>query len=192
MKVLVRLILKYFRSDSSDFHCGVPKEQTHLSCGSLDYMKETYLGKKTKVNKTKQSRINVIKRCIRLASSSVICVSPLPRFLPSNCWVNVQPSEECCVHHNEAVYDQDQWAGDTEKLKGMSPLGMWAVVRLPAPAAGAESKTVKSPQSLRSPTDNNCCHVDLKFLTKGSHISSGGTMYLIFQSARSRCADSFD
>lgn len=28
---------------------------------------------------------------------------------------NVQPTEECFLHHTEAVYDQDQEAGETPK-----------------------------------------------------------------------------
>lgn len=53
-----------------------------------------------------------------------------------------------------------------------------AVVRLPAPAAGAVSKNTQKPtvtaQLVRYVQDNNCeshCHLDFTLFTKGSRLS---------------------
>lgn len=68
-----------------------------------------------------------------------------------------------------------------------------AVVRLPAPAAGAVSKTLKSPQSLHSLGDmcrtTTVCHLDFTLFTNGGHLSSVRPV-LILQSAGLMC--SFD
>lgn len=68
-----------------------------------------------------------------------------------------------------------------------------AVVRLPAPAAGAVSRTLKSPVTAEPEThvqDNNCeslHHLHSVLFTKGSHLSSVRHILLILQPAVSGC-----
>lgn len=93
-----------------------------------------------------------------------------------------QPTEECCLHHNEAVYDQDQ---DRKVERDESVGNVTAVVGLPAPEAGAVSKTLKSPQSLHSPgvmyritTVKVTAILDFSLFTKGDSLS-GGKLYVV-------------
>lgn len=54
------------------------------------------------------------------------------------------PTEECRLHHHEAVCDQDQEAGETVKVERDESAGnVTAVVAVLAPAAGAVSNKDK-------------------------------------------------